>query len=185
MSAPKDIKRLLATEAQAFDKHKAVPSAKELVDARNALLIRVNEIAASDNGESIIAMERALVENDLDRYAKANDKEMIGSLNAALHGFMAIERKHRIVDNPEQYQRVNEEFSFPKNRKQGLPLDEARQTFSSHRARLGNYVKYRLEDTEKQIIHARRKALRIAEKDYIARQARTLGVELAGTLKEK
>ena len=42
-----------------------------------------------------------------------------------------------------------------------------------------NYVKYRLEETEKQFIHERRKALSIAEKDYIARQARTLGLELS------
>ena len=62
------------------------------------------------------------------RDARADDKEMTGSLNAALQGFAAIERKHRMVDNLEKYQRVNEEFSFPKNRKQDLPLDEARQS---------------------------------------------------------
>ena len=49
---------------------------------------------------------------------------------------------------------------------------------ASHRARLGNYVKYRLEEIEKQLVREREKALSIAEKDYIARQARTLGVEL-------
>lgn len=53
-------------------------------------------------------------------------------------------------------------------------MDEARQSFSSHRARLGNYVKYRLEETEKQFVRERGKALSIAEQDYIARQARTL-----------
>ena len=64
-------------------------------------------------------------------------------------------------------------------------MDEARQAFGSHRARLGNYLKYRLEDTEKQVIQARRTALSSAEKDYIERQAKTLGVELVETSKEK
>ena len=76
-------------------------------------------------------------------------------------------------------------MSVPGNaqRKQGLPLDEARQAFASHRARLGNYVKYRLEETEKQFIRERRKALGTAEKDYIARQAKALGVELTESVK--
>ena len=175
--------RLLMLEASSVNEHREAPSAAKLADARKVLIAHVKEIAASGKGEWIIAMERDFVANDLERYAKADDKEMTSSLNAALQGFAAIERKHRIVDNKEQYQRVNEEFSFPKNRKQGLPLDEARQAFASHRARLGNYVKYRLEETEKQFIRERRKALGTAEKDYIARQAKTLGVELTESVK--
>ena len=178
MSKPAERERLLTVEAVAIRRHAQAFSAKKLVDTRKALIAHVKEIAASGKGEWIIAMERGFLANDLGRYARADDKEMIGSLNAALLGIAAIERKHRIVDNKEQYQRVNEEFSFPKNRKQGLPLDEARQSFSSHRARLGNYVKYRLEETEKQLVRERGKALSIAEQDYIARQAKTLGVAL-------
>ena len=169
---------LLGYEAVAVERHREVPSAAKLVDTRKALIAHVREIAASGKGEWIIAMERSFVANDLEHYARADDKEMIGSLNAALLGVAAIERKHRVVDNLEEYQRVNEEFSFPRNRKQGLPLDEARQSFASHRARLGNYVKYRLEETEKQLVRERREALGIAEQDYIARQAKTLDVEL-------
>ena len=169
---------LLGYEAVAVERHKEVSSAAKLVDTRKALIAHVKGIAASGKGEWIIAMERDFVANDLEHYARADDKEMIGSLNAALLGVAAIERKHRMVDNKAQYQRVNEEFSFPRNRKQGLPLDEARQAFGSHRARLGNYVKYRLEETEKEFIRERGKALSIAEQDYIARQAKTLDVEL-------
>ena len=175
MSAPKNIKRSLATEAQAIAKNRATPSARELVDARKALLARIKEIAATGKAELIVEMEKDFIQNDLDRYAKANDKEMTGSLNAALLGVAAIEQQLEIVDDPERYKAIDRGHGLPKNRKQGLPLDEARQSFASHRARLGNYVKYRLEETEKQIIHERRRALGIAEKDYIARQAKTLG----------
>ena len=171
-------KRLLGLEAVAVERHRGVPRAEELVDARKVLIAHVKQIAVSGKGEWIIEMEKDFIQNDLEHYARADDKEMIGSLNASLLGVAAIERKHRMVDNKEQYQRVNEEFSFPRNRKQGLPLDEARQAFASHQARLGNYVKYRLEETEKQLVRERGKALSIAEKDYIARQAKTLGVEL-------
>ena len=177
MSAPENIKGLLAKEAATFDKHKGVPSAKELADARKVVLTRVKEITASGNVEAIIDMEKDFLQNDLDIYAKATDKEMIGSLKAGLQGIAAIKRKYQIVDDPERYRFVNEDNMFPKNRRQGLPLDEAREAFGSHRARLGNYLKADLEETKKQVIQARIKALSVVEKDYIARQAETLGVK--------
>ena len=170
--------RLLGRESVAVDEHREAPSAAKLVDARKALIAYVREIAASGKAEAIIEMEKDFIQNDLEHYARADDKEMIGSLNAALLGVAAIKQQLELVDDPQKYQAIDRGHALPKNRKQGLPLDEARQSFSSHRARLGNYVKYRLEETEKQLVRERKKALGIADKDYIARQARTLGVEL-------
>ena len=170
--------RLLIRESVAVDEHRKVPSAGALVDRRKALIAHVKEIAASGNAEAIIEMEKDFIQNDLECYARADDKEMTGSLNAALLGVAAIKQQLELVDDPQKYQAIDRGYALPKNRKQGLPLDEARQSFTSHRARLGNYVKYRLEETEKQFVRERSKALSIAEQDYIARQARTLGVEL-------
>ena len=178
MSKPAERERLLTVEAVAIRRHAQAFSAEKLVDARKALIAHVKEIAASGNAEAIIEMEKDFIQNDLERYAKADDKEMIGSLNAALLGVAAIKQQLELVDDPQKYQAIDRGHALPKNRKQGLPLDEVRQSFASHRARLGNYVKYRLEETEKQFVHERGKALSIAEKDYIARQARTLGVKL-------
>ena len=86
MSAPKEAqqqteerKRLLGYEAVAVERHREVPSAAKLVDTRKTLTAHVKEIAASGRGEWIVAMERDFVANDLERYAKADDKEMIGS----------------------------------------------------------------------------------------------------------
>ena len=171
-------KRLLGFEAVAVESHREAPSAAKLVDTRKALIAHVKEIAANGNAETIIEMEQDFIQNDLERYARADDKEMTGSLNASLLGVAAIKQQLEIVDDLRKYQAIDRGHALPKNRKQGLPLDEARQSFISHRARLGNYVKYRLEETEKQLVRERTKALGIAEKDYIARQARTLGVEL-------
>ena len=81
----------------------------------------------------------------------------------------------RLLTTPEKYKAIDRAHSLTKNRNRGLPLDEARQVFRSHRARLGNQAKTRMDDTEKQIIYARRKALGIAEKDYIERQTTALG----------
>ena len=186
MSAPKEAQQqqseerdlLLGYEAAAVERHRGVSSAEKLVDTRKALIAHVKEIAANGNAEAIIEMEKDFIQNDLERYARADDKEMIGSLNAARLGVAAIKQQLELVDEPQKYQAIDRGHALPKNRKQGLPLDEARQSFASHRARLGNYVKYRLEKTEKQFIRERQKALSIAEQDYIARQARTLGVEL-------
>ena len=175
--------RLLGRESVAVDEHRAVPSAAKLVDTRKALIAHVKEIAASGNAEAIIEMEKDFIQNDLERYAKADDKEMIGSLKASLLGVAAIKQQLELVDDPQKYQAIDRGHALPKNRKQGLPLDEARQSFSSHRTRRGNYVNYRLEETEKQLVRERRKALSIAEKDYLARQAKTLGVELAESVK--
>ena len=179
----KERKHLLGLEAVAVEKHREAPSAAVLVEKRKVLIAHVKEIAASGNAEAIIKMEKDFIQNDLDRYAKADDKEMTGSLNAALLGVAAIKQQLDIVDDPQKYQAIDRGYALPKNRKQGLPLDEARQSFTSHRARLGNYVKYRLEENEKQLVRERRKALGIAEKDYIRRQAKTLGVELAQSAK--
>lgn len=170
--------RLLMLEASSVNEHREAPSGEKLIDARKILIAHVREIAASGNAEAIIEMEKDFIQNDLARYARADDKEMIGSLNAALLGVAAIKQQLELVDDPQKYRAIDRGYALPKNRKQGLPLDEARQSFTSHRARLGNYVKYRLEETEKQLVRERGKALGIAEKDYIARQAKTLGVAL-------
>ncbi len=179
----KRIERLLATEVQAVKQNKVTSNAKDIVDARKALLAHIGQTAASGNAEAIIELERDFLENDLDHYAKANDKEMIGSLKAGLEGITAIEQQLEIVDDPGKYKAIDRAYNMRRNRKQGLPVDEARQAFGGHRARLGNYVKARLEDTEKQVIQARRKALGIAEKDYIRRQMKTLDVELPESAK--
>ena len=132
---------LLGFEAVAVERHRGVPSAAKLVDTRKALISHVKEIAASGNAEAIIEMEKDFIQNDLERYARANDKEMIGSLNASLMGVAAIKQQLELVDDPQKYQAIDRGYALPKNRKQSLPLDEARQSFSSHRARLGHYVK--------------------------------------------
>ncbi|WP_072282003.1 hypothetical protein [Rappaport israeli] len=63
-------------------------------------------------------------------------------------------------------------------------MDEARQSFKSHFARLVNMDKSRLDDDEKKIIDARKSMISTAQKLYMARQANTLGVDIGQNKKQ-
>ena len=170
--------RILAFETALVEERDKTSASQRLAGFRNQLLLFIKESARGGNAERIVALEKTIIKNDLDRYS--NSKPMADSLKAALNEFAVLERQLGMVDKPEQYKPVDAAYSLTKNRNKGLPMDEARQSFRSHSARLGNLDKSRLDNTEKQIIDARRAALSAAERDYIKRQARTLGVEFAG-----
>ncbi|MDR2839375.1 MAG: hypothetical protein LBV49_12545 [Azonexus sp.] len=151
--------------------------AKRLDIVRNELVNHIQEVRRSGNLPLIIATERTIVDGDLERYA--NSKPMANSLSTALNEIKTIERNIPIVDDPSRYQAVDQAHSLPRNRKNGLPFDEARQALASHHARLNNMDKARLGDDEKKIIEARKAAIATAGKLYAARQAKALGVDLA------
>ena len=164
--------------AWSVKRHGQAPTAGGVAEFRKTLLADVKAISTSDSAELIGAMEKALVQHDLEYYA--NSKTMIGSLNTALSEFAMIERQLGKVDDPEQYKATDQSFGLAKNRSKGLPLDEARQAFKSHYARLVNLDKAPLDDLQKKLIEARKSGFYRAQQQYIARQANTLGVELAG-----
>ena len=169
--------RILAFEAALVKERNKTSASQRLAGFRNQLLLFIKDTARDGNAERIVALEKTIIKNDLDRYS--NSKPMADSLKAALNEFAVLERQLGMVDKPEQYKPVDVAYSLPKNRNKGLPMDEARQSFRSHSARLGNLDKSRLDDTEKQIIDTRRAALSTVEREYIKRQARTLGIEFA------
>ena len=158
-------------------KHRQAPTAQAVAEFRQTLLTDVKAISESGGAELIVAMEKALAQHDLEYYA--NSKTMTGSLKTALSEFAMIERQLGKVDDPTQYKATDQSFGLAKNRSKGLPLDEARQAFKSHYARLVNLDKAPLDDLQKKLIQARKSAIHRARQQYIARQARTLGVEPA------
>ena len=178
MKTIEDIIGLLGLGVLSVKEHRQAPTAKKVTQFRQTLLTDVKAISANGSAELIVAMEKALVQHDLEYYA--NSKTMIGSLNTALSEFAMIERQLGKVDDPEQYKATDQSFGLAKNRSKGLPLDEARQAFKSHYARLVNLDKAPLDDLQKKLIEARKSGFYRAQQQYIARQANTLGVELAG-----
>ena len=171
------LKDLLLIDTQNVEEHKQVASARVVDASKHEILACVKKTGASGKAELIVAMEKTIVEHELEYYN--NHRLMKASLQTDLNELAAIEWQLGIVDDPTQYKHVNAAYSLPKSRSQGLPLDEARQSFRSHIARLNNQAKAPLSDAAKEIIDIRKTATGVAEKDYIARQAKTLGVEPA------
>jgi hypothetical protein len=169
-----DLQKLLMVEGGLFKERAIAPSARKLNKARNDLLDHVKEIGKSDDLSLMLAAERTIVADELKNHA--NSKGMVSSLTAALTELSAAERLLSIVDDPDRYRAVDQAHSLPRNRDQkDLPLDEARQAFKSHCARLGNLDKSRLDDGEKKIIDVRRSSMFQAGKLYAEQQAKTTG----------
>jgi len=152
-------------------------AAKQLTALRADFFQHLKTVARSHDLALMIATERLIVEGDLEHYA--NSKSMTSSLKTALNEIEAIERHMAIVGDANTYKIVNQTHSLPKNRRAGLPHDEACQALASHHARLDNLDKSRLDETEKDLIDARKELMASAGKLYRQQQAKTLGI---GTL---
>ena len=112
-----------------------------------------------------------------DKFNATDAPGMSKSLNAALKHFAGIERLIKTVQDPLAYKPISEAFSFTENQdKNGVPYDEARQAFTSHRTRLDNMTKVRMGADESDIIDARKEAISTAAKLYAERQTKALEV---------
>ncbi|GAA5109994.1 hypothetical protein GCM10023261_13340 [Bartonella jaculi] len=109
----------------------------------------------------------------------ANSKAMISSLKTALTEMDVVKKHVVLVSDPIQYKVINEAYSLSKNRKGGLPYDEARQAMASHYTRLGNLDKARLTSVEKSIIDVRRDNMKVMRKLYEKMQAKAIGIDLS------
>jgi hypothetical protein len=168
------VQNLLVLEGGLIETLANSEEAKDLSTLRGSLLARIREVGKRGDLPQIVATEKAIIEDELKNHA--NSKSMVASLNAALAELTAIESLLAIVDDRHEYSRIDQAHLLPKNREKGLPLDEARQAFRSHHARLGNLEKARLSSDEKAIIEARKDNMLIANRHYAQRQARTLGI---------
>lgn len=104
---------------------------------------------------------------------------MISSLKTVLMEIDVIKKHVILASNPAQYKTVNEAYSLSKNRKGGLPYDEARQAIASHYARLGNLDKSRLTSIEKSIIDVRKENMTVMRKLYEKMQAKAIGIDFS------
>lgn len=165
----------MALEASWIKELAKTPTANSLRETRNEFPLHLRNAGESRDLSAIVAIEKAIVQGDLERYA--NSKSMKSSLKNALLELEAIQSLLAIVDDKRLYAHVNKAYSLPKNREKGLPKDEACKSFKSHYARLNNLDKSRLSDEEKEIIDARKSNIWNAGKLYAQRQAHTLGIE--------
>ncbi|WP_208438662.1 MULTISPECIES: hypothetical protein [Bartonella] len=152
-------------------------ASKRLCDVRNDLCNYIRNVGKSGDLSSLLDIERSIIKNDLFRYS--NSKSMSNSLKTALTEIDVVKKHVVLVGNPVQYKVINEAYSLSKNRKGGLPYDEARQAMASHYTRLGNLDKARLTSVEKSIIDVRRDNMKVMRKLYEKMQAKAIGIDLA------
>jgi len=165
----------MAAEHASFEMKEQTPAAQIHKTAQDNNLQAVKSIGRSGDHQIILTAEKALLINELRLYG--NSPGMKSSLRAALQDLELADKHTEIVKDPKRYAELNELFQRPKNRRGGLPYDEARQFFSSHNTRLLNLDRSRLSETEKKTINARRSNIRVAELAYIALQQKALGIE--------
>jgi hypothetical protein len=172
-----ELQFFLTLEGSLFKEQANAPNTWNLHKARGNLLKHVKNIGKSGDLSLLVATEKAIVKDE--RKHHANSKGMISSLDAASVELAAVEKLLSIVDDKARYSPIDQGYSLPRNREKGLPLDEARQAFKSHYARLNNLDRARLSEDEKKIIDARKSNMFQAGKLYAERQAQTLGIDLA------
>ncbi len=152
-------------------------AAKRLCDVRNDLCSHIRNVGKKGDLSSLLDIEHSIIKSDLFRYS--NSKAISNSLKTALTEIDVVKKHVELVENPEKYKAVNEAYSLSKNRKGGLPYDEARQAMASHYTRLGNLDKARLTTVEKAIIDARRDNMKVMRRLYEKMQAKAIGIDLS------
>ena len=143
--------------------------------SRRLMEKRLSTIRRSDDLDSILAFERAILKHDLRHHA--NSQAMRTSLDNSIAVLEVATRLLDAVRDPGAYRAIDAGYRMPGNRTGGVPRDEARQFFRSHATRLLNQDKSRLEESEKRVLDQRRLNMRHAEKLYTALQERALGLE--------
>ena len=164
----------LAHEWMGFATRERSRGSREYREAQGELLSAVTAVGRTGAIDTILAAERAILDNELRQYG--NSAGVRQSMNAGLTELAGAEHHLEIVRSPDRYRSLDKLFQRPRNRRQGLPDDEARQFFRAHNARLLNQDRSRLTDEEKRTLEARRSNLRAAEKGYIALQRDALGL---------
>jgi len=170
-----ELEHLLTVEESSLEELKKTRAARQLSAGRKDLLTHLRKLAKSDDLALIIAAEKKIIQGDLSRYA--NSAAMVSSLKAAMEGMDIIEHHITLASNKTQYTLIDQTHRMAKNRKAGLPFDEARQALAGHHARLMNLDKSRLDEDDKEIIEMRKAVMAHAQECYARRQAATLGIE--------
>ncbi|GHU38634.1 hypothetical protein AGMMS50256_38080 [Betaproteobacteria bacterium] len=134
-----NLQRLLAQEELSAAVVAKTPETAALNSSRSDLLKHVREVGKSNDLAFIVATEKIIVLGDLERYA--NSPGMVTNLKKALDELETVERHLPMVDDASQYRLLDATHRFLRNRKGGLPWDEARQALGSHYTRLDNLDK--------------------------------------------
>lgn len=131
----------------------------------------LREVLGRGDLEEILAAELLVLRYDR---GVANDARERASLDQGISQLRVTLGLVGKVADPETYREVDEAHQFPRNRRGGLPIDEARQFFGSHRARLKNLRSGYGEPERKRVVAVREANMKAAERSYIELQRAAL-----------
>jgi len=172
-----ELEHLLTVEESSVEELRNTRASRQLSAGRKDLLTHLRKLAKSDDLALIIAAEKKIIQGDLSRYT--NSTAMRSSLKAALEGMEIIEHHLDLISDKEKYTIIDQAHRMTRNRKAGLPFDEARQALAGHHARLMNMDKSRLDEDDKEVIEMRKAVIAHAQECYARRQSATLGIDPA------
>ena len=169
-----DVKTSLAEEQVTYhDVMEHGGSISVLHEAQRRLSQELQKVGTAGNLETILLAEELILENERAHYA--DTRAMRTSLDNALTEINAALKLVEKVQDPAAYKSVTDDYyQTIRNRIGGLPKDEARQFFKSHRSRLENLEKARLMGIDKELIQVRKKNLGEARASYIELQENAL-----------
>ena len=131
------------------------------------------EIRRCGELRELLIAELLVISTDLEDVA--NTPSMESSLESArVEIAVALELADKVLV-PETYQEVDASYRLPRNRPQGLPRDEARQFFATHRTRLMNLERGYGSDSTKSLLSTRRGNMAAAQRIYAQLQTAALG----------
>ena len=146
-----NLDRDLVREWSRFQAREDTGTGVEYGKAQRLLLATVRSIGEHGSIETVLSAERAIIENERRLYGNSASVEKSAKL-AVLELDSAVIHLE-LLRTPARYRDTIDRFTRrPRNRRQGLPDDEARQFFRSHRARLRNRDASRLTREEKRTL---------------------------------
>ena len=166
------IETLAFREADDSDIIKIGNAAKAARRARASLLPLLLEARKLGDIGLLLKIERVFLKQEREHLGESRLKA--SSLDNAIEELNAATAMLDDVRDLDYYQRFDRGFSLKKNRKQGFPYDQAQQFFDSHRTRLSNIERGRMDKGERELLAARADNMLAARKLYIELQQQTL-----------
>lgn len=166
--------RALLDERVAFARREKSIGGAEYRAAQRRIQDVLRSIGRAGNAAEIVAAEEWVLLNE--RQFFGADQAVQASVKAALNDVGDVKMGLSLLESATDYERFARHFENPKNSRGGVPFDPARKGLVAHSTRLLNLDKSRMTEEERETIKLRRGNLRVVEREYIARQRKTLGL---------
>ena len=171
------VDRLIATEVLAtadFRETRSSDADRQILEARSDLLPLLHEASRLRDIDLLLQIERAFLQWELDHIAY--ERNNISSLNIGIEQIDAAITMLGHVRNPDAYRWAGIFYTLSKDLIRDLPEDAAHKFFASHKTRLLNTKRGRMERNETALINIRTDNINRAKELYIELQQQALAI---------